>query len=140
MTANSFTSVSILPPLILVCVNRSAAVYQAIRESGSFAVSVLSAYQEDVARYFADHARPRGPAEFDAVDWRPGPITGSPVIEDALAWLDCDLAECYDGGDHAIILGSVEACGCGPVHDALVFFSGGFKRPELAGAALRETA
>ena len=141
MTANSFTSVSILPPLILVCINRRAAVYQAILESGSFAVSVLSCYQENVARYFADHSRPRGPAEFNAVDWFPSPSTGSPVIEDALAWLDCDLAACYDGGDHVIVLGSVQASGCGPVHGALLFFGGGFHRQELAvPAALRETA
>lgn len=140
MTANSFTSVSILPPLVLVCVNRSAAVHQAVLESGSFAVSVLSAYQEDVARYFADHSRPRGTAEFDSVDWSRGPSTGSPVIEDALAWLDCDLAACYDGGDHVIFLGSVRASGCGPAHDALLFFSGGFHRPEFVIPALRETA
>lgn len=140
MTANSFTSVSILPPLILVCVNRSAAVHQAVLKSGSFAVSVLSAHQEHVARYFADHSRPRGTAEFDSVDWSPGPNSGSPVIENALAWFDCDLVTCYDGGDHVIFLGSVQASGCGPAHDALLFFSGGFHRPELVKPALRETA
>jgi flavin reductase len=140
MTANSFTSVSILPPLVLVCVNRSSAVHQAIVESGSFAVSVLSAYQEHVARYFADRSRPRGTAEFDSVDWSPGPSTGSPVISGALAWFDCDLAACYDGGDHVIFLGSVQASGCGPAHDALLFFGGGFHCPELLGPALRETA
>lgn len=140
MTANSFTSVSVMPPLILVCVNRTAAVHQAILDSGSFAVSVLSAYQEDVARYFASRSRPRGTTEFDSVDWSAGPSTGSPVISGALAWLDCDLAACYDGGDHAIFLGSVQASGCGPAHDALLFFGGGFHHPELVGAALKETA
>jgi flavin reductase (DIM6/NTAB) family NADH-FMN oxidoreductase RutF len=140
MTANAFTSVSVLPPLVLVCVNRSAAVHQAILESGSFAVSVLSAYQEHVARYFADHSRPRGLAEFDSVNWTPGPSTGSPVIAGAIAWLDCDLAACHDGGDHVILLGSVRASGCGPAHGALLFFSGGFHRPELAGHVLRESA
>jgi flavin reductase (DIM6/NTAB) family NADH-FMN oxidoreductase RutF len=140
MTANSFTSVSILPPLILVCVNRKAAFHQAVLESESFAVSVLSSRQEPVARYFADHSRPRGTIEFDSVDWSPGPSTGSPVIEGALAWLDCDLAACYEGGDHVIFLGSVRASGCGPAHDALLFFSGRFHRPELLEPALREIA
>lgn len=141
MTANSFTSVSLLPPLVLACVNRSAAIHQAVLESGSFAVSVLSAHQEDVARYFADHSRPRGgTAEFDSVDWWPGPGTGSPIISDALAWVDCDLAACYDGGDHVIFLGSVQASGCGPAHDALLFFSGRFHRPGVAAPALQETA
>lgn len=140
MTANAFTSVSILPPLVLVCVNRSARVNRAILESGTFAVSVLSAHQEEVARYFADHSRPRGADEFSSVDWMPGPSTGSPVIAGAIAWLECDLAARYDGGDHVILLGSVQASGCGPAHDALLFFSGRFHRPELVEPALRETA
>jgi flavin reductase (DIM6/NTAB) family NADH-FMN oxidoreductase RutF len=140
MTANAFTSVSILPPLVLVCVNRSAAVHQAVLESGSFAVSVLSAHQEQVARYFASHSRPRGPAEFDSVDWSPGPSTGSPVINGALAWLDCDLADSYDGGDHVIFIGSVRDSGTGPAHDALLFFGGDFHRPKLVEQALRGIA
>ena len=60
MTANSFTSVSLEPPLILVCVNRQAAIHQTVLDRGSFAVSVLSARQEHMARYFANHSRPRG--------------------------------------------------------------------------------
>jgi flavin reductase (DIM6/NTAB) family NADH-FMN oxidoreductase RutF len=139
MTANSFTSVSVLPPLVLVCVNRTAAIHQAVLESGSFAVSMLSAHQEHIARYFADRSRPRGLAEFDSVDWMPGPGTGSPTIDGALGWLDCSLAASYDGGDHAIFLGSVLASGCGPAHDPLLFF-GGFHRPQLVPPALRETA
>lgn len=140
MTANSFTSVSLLPPLILVCVNRNAAVYQAVLESGSFAVSVLSARQEHVARYFADHSRPRGAAEFDSIDWSAGPGTGSPIIADSLAWLDCSVAACHDGGDHVIFLGSVRASGCGPSHDALIFFGGRFGGPGLTAPELRDIA
>lgn len=131
MTANSFTSVSMEPPLILVCVNRNASIHQTVLESGAFAVSMLSARQEHVARYFADHKRPRGTAEFGAVGWSPGPSTGAPVIDGSLAWLDCRLAAAYDGGDHAIFVGSVLASGCGPAHDALLFYGGRFHRPEL---------
>jgi flavin reductase len=131
MTANSFTSVSIEPPLVLVCVNRNASIHRAVLESGSFAVSVLSARQEHVARYFADHSRPRGDAEFGAVDWSPAPRTGAPVLDGALAWLDCALAACYDGGDHVIFLGSVLASGSGSAHDALLFFGGSFHQPRL---------
>ena len=140
MTANSFTSVSMRPPLILVCVNRDASIHQAVVERGSFAVSILSAHQEQVARYFADHSRPRGAAEFDSVDWSPAPSTGAPVLDGALAWIDCGLAACYDGGDHVIFLGSVLASGWRPEHDALLFFGGGFHRPQLVKPALRETA
>jgi flavin reductase len=140
MTANSFTSVSVRPPLVLVCVNRSASIHQAVLEQGSFAVSILSAHQEHVARYFADHSRPRGAAEFGSVDWSPAPGTGSPVLDGALAWLDCALAASYDGGDHAIFLGEVLASGWEPEHDALLFFGSGFHRPRLSKPVLRETA
>jgi flavin reductase len=134
MTANSFTSVSIEPPLILVCVNRNASIHQAVLESGGFAVSVLSAGQERVARYFADHSRPRGVAEFGEFDTSPAPCSGAPILHGALAWFDCALATSHDGGDHAIFLGSVLASGCGPAHDALLFFGGRFHRPQLAAS------
>jgi flavin reductase (DIM6/NTAB) family NADH-FMN oxidoreductase RutF len=135
MTANSFTSVSIDPPLILVCVNRSASIYRTVLECGAFAVSMLSAGQEQVARYFADRSRPRGSAEFGAVVWSPAPSTGAPVLDGALAWLDCALAASYDGGDHAIFVGSVLSSGCGPARDALLFFGGSFHRPQLVTIA-----
>ena len=131
MTANSFTSVSIDPPLILVCVNRHASIHQTVLECDSFAVSMLSAGQEHVARYFADHSRPRGAAEFGAVVWSPAPSTGAPILDGALAWLDCALAASYEAGDHVIFVGSVLASGCGPTHDALLFFGGNFHRPQL---------
>lgn len=135
MTANSFTSVSLSPPLVLVCVNRSAAIHQAVLDHGSFAVSVLSGSQEYVGRYFADHSRPRGRAEFDVVGWSPGRGTGAPLIHGALAWIECALAAVYDGGDHSIFLGSVLASDHGPAADALLFFGGGFHCPALYQAA-----
>jgi flavin reductase (DIM6/NTAB) family NADH-FMN oxidoreductase RutF len=131
MTANAFTSVSLDPPMILVCVNRSAAIYQAVLKTGCFGVSVLSAGQEHVARYFTNHSRPRGEAEFDAVGWSPGPMTGTPMLDGSLAWLDCALTTSYDGGDHEIFLGTVLASGFGTAEHALVFFGGGFHRPPL---------
>lgn len=134
MTANAFTSVSLVPPLVLVCVNRTAAIHQTVLESGLFTVSFLSASQEHVARHFADHSRPRGRAEFDFVGWSPGPSTGAPVIHGALGWLECALAETYDGGSHTIFLGSVLACSHGPARDALLFFGGGFHSPALCRA------
>jgi flavin reductase len=129
MTANAFTSVSLEPPLVLVCVDRSAAIYDTVLADGSFAVSMLSAGQEHVARYFADHSRPRGPEEFSAVEWFPGPSTGAPILHGAVAWLDCQLTNSYDGGDHEIFIGSVLASGSGPAEDALVFYGGNFHQP-----------
>jgi flavin reductase (DIM6/NTAB) family NADH-FMN oxidoreductase RutF len=132
MTANAFASVSLDPPLVLVCVNRNASIHHAVMGCGSFAVSVLSARQEHIARYFADPSRPRGGAEFGTVQWWPSPRTGAPVINGTLAWLECNLTAAYDGGDHSIFLGSVLASDCGSAKDALLFFGGGFHRPQLA--------
>jgi flavin reductase (DIM6/NTAB) family NADH-FMN oxidoreductase RutF len=134
MTANSFTSVSLSPPLVLVCVNRAAAIHQTVLDSGSFAVSVLAGPQEHVARHFADHSRPRGRREFDIAGWSPAPNTGAPVINGALAWIECELAATYDGGDHSIFLGAVLASGHEPTRDALLFFGGRFHRPALRRA------
>ena len=131
MTANSFTSVSLSPPLVLVCVNRTAAIHQTVLDSGSFAVSVLARHQEHVARYFADHSRPRGRSEFDIVGWSPAPHTGAPLIHGALAWIECELAATYDGGDHSIFLGAVLASGQEPTREALLFHGGRFHRPAL---------
>jgi flavin reductase (DIM6/NTAB) family NADH-FMN oxidoreductase RutF len=130
MTAGSFTSVSLDPPLILVCVNRQAAIHQAVLDRRSFAVSVLSSRQEHVARYFSNHARPRGESEFEFVSWSPGPHTGSPILQGAIAWVECSLADAYYGGDHSIFLGSVLACEQASARDALLSFKGSFRRLE----------
>jgi flavin reductase (DIM6/NTAB) family NADH-FMN oxidoreductase RutF len=130
MTANSFTSVSLDPPLVLVCVLRTAVMHEAILGCESFAVSVLSAHQEKAARYFADRSRPRGDQEFAVVDSTPGPCTGAPILSGALAWLECRLAAVYDGGDHSIFLAEVLDLGRGVSDDALLFYGGGFHRLE----------
>jgi flavin reductase (DIM6/NTAB) family NADH-FMN oxidoreductase RutF len=123
MTANAFTSVSLSPPLVLVCVNKTAAIHQVVLDCRAFAVSVLSGRQEHVARYFADHSRPRGREEFDIVGWSRGPNTGSPIIHGALAWMECELHAIHDGGDHSIFVGAGEH---GIAREALVFLGGAF--------------
>jgi CheY-like chemotaxis protein len=90
---------------------------------------------EHVARYFADHSRPRGIAEFGITGWSPGPQTGAPVLHDSLAWLECELTTSYGGGDHEIFVGSVLASGFGTSSDALLFFGGSFHRPRLGRPA-----
>jgi flavin reductase (DIM6/NTAB) family NADH-FMN oxidoreductase RutF len=128
MTANSFTSVSLSPPLVLVCVDRKAAIHDAVLAEGLFAVSVLASDQEQTAKYFASHSRPRGEQEFAAVDSVPGPCTGAPVLAGALAWVECRLSAVYDGGDHSIFLGSVLDLGHGTGSDALLYHGGRFHR------------
>ncbi|MFI6684108.1 flavin reductase family protein [Streptomyces sp. NPDC050485] len=126
MTANSFTSVSLSPPLVLICVLRQAAMHEAVLDRKSFAVSVLSERQEELAGYFADRRRPRGLQQFAPVAWSPGSFTGSPLIADAIAWLECSLTATYDGGDHSIFLGEVLDMGLRDEHDALLFYNGAF--------------
>lgn len=127
MTANAFTSVSLDPPLVLVCVQRTARLHTAIQESGSFGVSVLGAHQEREARIFANHHRPRV-GEFTAVEAETGPYSGAPLFRDALAWLECELVAGYEGGDHSIFIGQVHRIGLGAEHDVLLYFEGGFRR------------
>lgn len=135
MTANAFTSLSMDPPLALVCVAQSAAMHAAVLRAQAFGVSVLAADQEWHARYFADRRRPRGAAEFEGIAWHPGAQTGVPLLAGALARLECRLTDVHRGGDHSIFVGEV----VGFTHagedaaDALVFHRGGFHRLPAPG-------
>jgi flavin reductase (DIM6/NTAB) family NADH-FMN oxidoreductase RutF len=126
MTANAFTSVSLEPPLVLCCVARTARIHESILRARNFAISVLDATQRDLARYFADRNRPKGPAQFDLVDWIPGPNTGVPLLAGSLAWVECELHQVYHGGDHSIFLGKVLQASRGSEGEALLFFGGGY--------------
>lgn len=130
MTANSFTSVSIDPPLALICVRRDGALCNLAVEQEAFSVSVLAAGQEHLARRFADSSRPRGAAGFAGIELVPGRDGRAPLLSGALAWLDCELAAVYDGGDHSILLGRVAAHARGDVAPALMFFEGAFRSAE----------
>jgi len=126
MTANAFSSVSLDPPLVLCCVARTAIMHAAITTARNFAVSILGAEQEHLARYFTNRQRPRGRAQFDTVRWRPGPHTGAPLLADSLAWLECQVLHGYDGGDHTIFVGEVLGAGSVSGRTPLLFFGGGY--------------
>ena len=128
MTANSFTSVSLDPLLALVCVERDAVMRKAIDEVGAFAVSVLAGDQEDLARYFSDPGRPMGMAQFLPVAWRPARLTGAPLLDGALAWLECAVAETFEGGDHLVYLARVVAAERNGGDSALLYFGGAYRR------------
>jgi flavin reductase len=128
MTANSFTSVSLAPPLVLVCVDRSAVMHRSLMATRRFAVSVLAARQEEVARHFSNRWRPLGAAQFDAVNWVPGRHTGAPLISGALAWFECGLWRAYDGGDHTIFVGNLLSVDKQQEDDAVLFFQGRFRQ------------
>jgi flavin reductase (DIM6/NTAB) family NADH-FMN oxidoreductase RutF len=128
MTASSLTSVSLDPPLLLVCVARSAVMHRRLSAAGHFGVSVLAARQEDIARHFADRWRRLGHSQFDAVACLPGRLTGVPLISGAVAAFECELWRGYDGGDHTIFIGKLLTMSCAADDDALLFSRGQFGR------------
>ncbi|MET7424629.1 flavin reductase family protein [Dactylosporangium sp. NPDC005555] len=136
MTANSFSAVSLDPPLILVCVDRDALMHQALSRTGVFGISVLAADQEAVARHYADRRRALGQEQFEFADWRPGGRTGAPLLAGAVAHIECELWRSYDGGDHTIFLGCPRGMRRYGDGDALVFLGGRFHRLDMAPSAV----
>ncbi|MDG4764717.1 flavin reductase family protein [Solwaraspora sp. WMMD406] len=128
MTANSFTSVSLDPPLVLVCVNRQAVMHDSLVAAGTFGISVLAADQEKVARHFANRWRPLGRAQFDDVDWQPGRVTGAPLIDRAVAHFECGLWRTYDGGDHSIFTGHLLSAQQYSDDEPVLFLHGRFRQ------------
>ncbi len=121
LTVSSFTSVSLDPPLVLVCIDRSSDTHEKIVEASGFGISVLAASQAAVASRFAvDPSEGR----FDEVGWHLGPAS-FPLLNDAAAWLECDLHEVHSGGDHSIILGLVRGTGVTD-ESPMLYHQGGF--------------
>ncbi|MEP6697268.1 MAG: flavin reductase family protein [Pseudonocardiales bacterium] len=107
MTANSFTSVSLEPLLVLVCIELSARFHPAVVAAREWGVSVLAADQEPLSRLFAV----RGGAEQElAVPHRLGPLTGAPLLDGAVVQMECRTVAEHPGGDHTILIGSVLDC------------------------------
>jgi flavin reductase (DIM6/NTAB) family NADH-FMN oxidoreductase RutF len=120
MTASAFCSVSLEPPLILVCVEKIATMHDAIVSCTHFAVNVLTEKQEQLARHFAEVEGNR----FEGVGFSRGSHS-VPLIDDALATLECKRAATYSGGDHTIVVGEVQSASW---HDEkpLLYYRGGY--------------
>jgi len=119
LSCNSFTSVSLAPPLVAFCPAKSSTTWPLMRTSGRFAVNVLGEGGVSVCRRFAA----RGVDRFADVAWRPSRL-GSPVLDDALAWLDCEMTDEHDAGDHTIVVGRVYELASPGATGPLVFFRG----------------
>jgi 3-hydroxy-9,10-secoandrosta-1,3,5(10)-triene-9,17-dione monooxygenase reductase component len=104
MTVSSFTSLSLDPPLILFCAKDGSHTLDEVKESGHFAVNVLSHDQKDVCYGFAG----KDEDKFKNVATQPGAAHGDPIVEGSLATLECTLETITDGGDHEIVIGRVE--------------------------------
>jgi flavin reductase len=126
MTINSFSSVSLDPMLVLVCLDETSRGLGLIERAGAFAVNVLSAEQQDVSRWFANRHRPAGSTMFDGVPFEPG-VTGGPILVEAAASFDCRLRQSHRAGDHLIVLGEVVALVHRPQLDSLIFHAGTYK-------------
>jgi flavin reductase len=130
MTANAFTSLSLTPPLVVVCVDKEAKMHGFLERSGSFAVTILSERQRTLSAHFADPERVTdGVAQFDGLVWRPGPALGHPVLPEGLAYLECEVEAMHEGGDHSIVVGLVAAADVVAEDDApLAYYKGGYRR------------
>lgn len=121
MTANAVSSVSLDPLLVLACVERDTEMRRFVREAGTFALSILPASAQDVSNHFADGDRPSGAEQFTDVASSTA-VTGSPVLDVAVGWVDCRVRDIHDGGDHDIVVGEVLACALGPDAPALGYY------------------
>lgn len=126
LTANSFCSVSLDPPLVLVCLDRRGRAWPVFARARRFSVNILAAGQKELAQHFASSA----PNRFADVAWTCGKA-GAPLLPKSSAWLECDTDRQIDAGDHVILLGIVAAYG----HDdraPLGYCRGAFFTPPIA--------
>jgi flavin reductase (DIM6/NTAB) family NADH-FMN oxidoreductase RutF len=125
LTVSAFCSLSLEPPLVLICVARTASLHPVLLSAPGFAVSILSAGQESLARRFAE---PDAELRFEEVGFTRGP-SGAALIDDALAHLECRIVQRVDGGDHTIFMAEVEWT---DVHEErpLLYYRGGYAQLE----------
>ena len=122
LTANAVCSLSLSPPLVLVCVDKSAESYPAFERSHAFAVNILTLAQREMSERFAVS----GGDKFTGLACRTG-VTGSPILEGVLAYVECRVVAAHDGGDHTIYVGEVEGSDA-IAGEPLLFFRGRYHR------------
>ena len=122
MTVSAFASVSLEPPLVLACIDKRASVHGRFAEGTYFAVSILAEDQEHLSRRFASKDQDR----FNGTGYTEG-ATGTPLLDGAVAYLECRVVHAYPGGDHTIIVGEVESTAVGE-SKPLAYFRGGYSQ------------
>ncbi len=106
MAVSSFSSLSMDPPLVLFCPQKRSATWALIEAAGQFAVNILAVEDEHVSRQMSSKV----PDKFAGLDWHTR-TTGAPVLNSALGWIDCDIADVHEGGDHWVAVGRVRSLG-----------------------------
>ena len=122
LTANAVTSVSLIPPLILICVDKTCDTYPYFDRSKVFAVNILADAQEGISRRFAT----TGVEKFEGIGYHKSE-TGCAVLDDAVGHMDCRIVATHDAGDHTIYVGEVLAADANDV-TPLLFFRGGYRK------------
>ncbi len=122
LAANSFSSVSLDPPLVLFCPAKTSSSWPRIQRAGHFTVNVLDEHQEPVSKLFATPGADR----FGQIDWHIG--RSGPILEDVHAYLDCTIESEHEAGDHIIVVGRVEALGLTADAGPLLFYQGRYGR------------
>lgn len=125
MTCQSFTSVSLDPPLVAFLPMKTSRAFAAIRQSRRFCVNFLAADQIDLSNGFASRAEDK----FDGVDWEPT-AGGMPRLGGTVGWVDCSVQDVHEAGDHYLVIGKVEDLGQGEAGDPLLFHQGRYRTAE----------
>lgn len=125
MTVTAFSSVSINPPQILVCINDSADTGAGIQESQCFAVNVLTSSQQDASNQFAGGSSQE--QRFENTPWTAGTATGAPILDNSLMSLECTVTEKVHAGTHWIIIGEVQNC-IGRPGEPLLYYQGTYQQ------------
>lgn len=126
ITVSSFSSLSVDPLLVLVCIRNENRLASMVQESGNFAVSILAEGQDAVSSWFSVSGREPIPTfeDFGTFEWR----TGSPIVTGAIAHLDCELEAVLPGGDHVIAVGRVVGAAYDPDKRPLLYFRRGYRK------------
>jgi flavin reductase (DIM6/NTAB) family NADH-FMN oxidoreductase RutF len=122
LTVSAFSSLSLDPPLILVCIDKRSPSIALIEQSRVFNVNILDEGQANLSQHFASSI----PDKFAAVSFRPGTL-GAPLLDGTLGYLECRLKEVIDGGDHVILLGQVESADVTEDRQPLVYYQGRYR-------------
>jgi flavin reductase (DIM6/NTAB) family NADH-FMN oxidoreductase RutF len=130
-TVNSLCSLSLEPPLVLICIDLCSSIHDLIRESGFFGVNILTEQGEALSRHFARHI----PDKFSGVACSQG-VTGVPLLDGNLASLECRVTAQYPGGDHAIFVGEVVAASTASHHQPLLYYRSYYHRLHSDTASL----
>ena len=120
ITVSAFSSVSLEPPMVLVCIDKRASLHNHLSEGSHFAVNILADHQQEISQRFAARDENR----FEGARYRCG-VNGAPLLEGALAYIECRVVHVYPGGDHTIIVGEVESTSVAD-HKPLAYFRGNY--------------